>query len=135
MRRRRHAMASINVVPYIDVMLCLLIIFMVTTPMMNQGIDIQLPRVTAEPLNQDQVVPVIVSLTDAGDYYFEQDGQQSQVTLPELRDRLALQLSQKPDLVVFVRADERVDYGSVARMVRLLQDEGVIRASLLTEPE
>ncbi len=135
MRRRRPAVNNINVVPYVDVLFCLLVIFMVTAPLSNNSIDIQLPRVTSEPLSQDQVVPVIISLNLEGEYFFEQDGEQAQVTLPELRSRLEVQLIEMPDLVVLVQADERVDYGSVARMMRLLQDEGVQRVALLTEPD
>lgn len=135
MRKRRAAMASINVVPYIDVMLVLLIIFMVTTPMMNQGIEVQLPRVTADEMSLEQELPIVVSLTQSGDYYFEMDGQSDVISLPELRDKVRLLVEDNPNRPVLVRADDQVGYGSVVRMITVLREAGVVRAGLLTELE
>ncbi len=138
-RVRREPIAEINVVPYIDVMLVLLVIFMVTTPLLSQGVKVELPKTQAKALDAKQKQPIIVTVDDKGQYYLnvasKPDQPQNQVVLvnrvaAELR--LAQQASQPRQ--VLVKGDTHVDYGSVVKVMGLLQQAGAETVGLLTTP-
>ncbi len=140
MRRQRRSMADINVVPYIDVMLVLLIIFMVTTPLLTQGVEIQLPQADAQPIVTEQFEPIIVTVDQQGHYFLNLATQSEQAMLqPQaLLNRVAaeIQLAQQAgfERPVLVKGDARADYGMVVAAMALLQQAGVTQVGLLTDP-
>ena len=128
--RRRRAMAEINVTPFVDVMLVLLIIFMVTAPMMQQGIDVRLPKTQSSGLTSDDEV-LVVTVKQGGEILI----QSAEVELAELEEKLTAILEVRANKEVFLRADERVAYGTVARALAALRRAGVTRIGMVTEPE
>ena len=134
-QQRRKPMAEINVVPYIDVMLVLLIIFMVTAPMLTQGVKVDLPETTSEPIQQEQdVEPITVSVDSNGAYYLEVGDERGKpISLPQVRDQVSKILSQRSNAEVFVRGDEYVDYGVVVRLMAVLQSAGATGIGLITD--
>ena len=134
MSKKRRAVCEINVVPYIDVMLVLLIIFMITAPIVQQGVEIELPKLTANSLPPDQQEPVILSVSKTGDYYLNiGDNLKKPVSDDVVTQRIALVLKQKPQIPVLVRGDKDVDYGAVTTAMVLLQSAGVEKVGLMTE--
>lgn len=134
MSKKRRAVAEINVVPYIDVMLVLLIIFMITAPIVQQGVEIELPKLTANSLPPDQQEPVILTVSETGDYYLNiGDNLKKPVSDEVVTQRIALVLKQKPTTPVLVRGDKDVDYGAVTTAMVLLQSAGVEKVGLMTE--
>lgn len=134
MARKRRAVAEINVVPYIDVMLVLLIIFMITAPIVQQGVKIELPRVAANSLPPEQETPVILTVSETGEYYLNiGDNLKSPVSDETVMQRVSLVMRQKPQTPVLVRGDKDVDYGSVTTAMVLLQSAGVEKVGLMTE--
>ena len=134
-QQRRKPMAEINVVPYIDVMLVLLIIFMVTAPMLTQGVKVDLPETTSEPIQQEKdVEPITVSVDSNGAYYLEVgDERGNPISLSQVRDQVSKILSQRSNAEVFVRGDEYVDYGVVVRLMAELQSAGATGIGLITD--
>ena len=134
MARKRRAVAEINVVPYIDVMLVLLIIFMITAPIVQQGVEIELPKLAANSLSPDQQEPVILSVSKTGDYYLNiGDNLKKPVSDEVVMQRIGLVLKQKPQTPILVRGDKDADYGSVTTAMVLLQSAGVEKVGLMTE--
>jgi biopolymer transport protein TolR len=133
--RQRKPMSEINVVPYIDVMLVLLVIFMVTAPMLTQGVKVDLPETTSEPIQSDKnVESIVVSVDSNGAYFMEIGGDSSQpMPLADVRDRISKILSQRADREVLVRGDENVGYGVVVRLMAELQAAGASNVGLITE--
>ena len=133
--QRRKPMAEINVVPYIDVMLVLLIIFMVTAPMLTQGVKVDLPQTTSDPISQDKdVEPITVSVDSNGAYYLEVgDDSGEPMSLPQVREQVSKILSQRTSAEVLVRGDEYVDYGVVVRLMAELQSAGATGIGLITD--
>jgi len=133
-RKRRKLKAEINVVPYIDVMLVLLIIFMVTAPLLNLGVDIELPQSNAKPIEQVKD-PVIISVNADGEYFLTLEGT---VREPIDADGLAAKVSafvrQNPNVPVIVGGDTHVDYGTVYSVMVLLQGAGVGKVGLMSQP-
>ncbi|TAN05180.1 MAG: protein TolR [Rhodanobacteraceae bacterium] len=133
-RRRRRRMAEINIVPYIDVMLVLLIIFMVTAPMLNLGANIQLPQSAAKALQPDKK-PVLVEVNQQGDVSLGLDGHApEQVDDQTLVQEISAFVKQDPKVPVLLGGDKRVDYGRVNQVLGLLQQAGVAKVSLMSEP-
>lgn len=134
-QQRRKPMAEINVVPYIDVMLVLLIIFMVTAPMLIQGVQVDLPETTSEPISQDKdVEPITVSVDSNGAYFLNIGGKESEpMALDEIREQVSKILSQRTNAEVLVRGDEYVDYGMVVRLMAELQAAGASGIGLITD--
>lgn len=132
--RKRRAVAEINVVPYIDVMLVLLIIFMITAPLLQQGVEIELPQASANPLPSEQKEPVILTVSKTGEYYLNV-GEQIKEPISEevLVHRVAAVVKYQPDTPVLVRGDRSVDYGSVTHAMVLLQSAGVEKVGLMTD--
>ena len=133
-RQRRRPMAEINVVPYIDVMLVLLIIFMITAPLLQQGVEIDLPQASANPLPPEQREPLVVTISKTGDLYLN-IGENNQKPLDEdlLVNRVAAVIKNHPQTPVLVRGDKAVDYGRVTEAMVLLQGAGVEKVGLMTE--
>jgi len=135
-RIRKRPMSEINVVPYIDVMLVLLVIFMVTAPMITQGISVDLPQATSEPLaSDDDQEPLIVSVDSNGAYFMEVGGDPSDpMALTEVARRVSNILAEQPGTDVYVRGDENVPYGVVMNLMASLQVAGASSVGLITEP-
>lgn len=132
--RKRRPMSQINVVPYIDVMLVLLIIFMVTAPLLQQGVEIDLPDAPSKPLPEDprQKEPLVVGVDQVGQYYI--DPNRAPIELEDLKERVNALLTQQPDLEVYVRGDNHVEYGRVVTAMVVLQNAGADNIGLITEP-
>ena len=134
MSRKRRAVAEINVVPYIDVMLVLLIIFMITAPIVQQGVEIELPKLAANSLPAEQLEPVILTVSKTGDYYLNiGDNLKKSVSDDVVIQRITLVLKQKPKTPILVRGDKDADYGSVTTAMVLLQSAGVEKVGLMTD--
>ncbi len=133
-RRNKHRpMADINVVPYIDVMLVLLIIFMVTAPMLMQGVKVDLPEASADPVENQDSEPVIISV-DASGQLFLNLGQEKQVlALPTIQERVAAVMRRSPEKPVLVWGDRAVPYGEVVAVMVALQEAGAPSVGLVTE--
>ena len=126
-------MAEINVVPYIDVMLVLLIIFMVTAPMLMQGVKVELPEANADPVENQDSEPVIVSVNASGELFLNL-GQEDQVlSLPTIKDRVAAVIRRSPKKPVLVWGDRAVPYGDVVTVMVALQEAGAPSVGLVTE--
>ena len=127
-------MSEINVVPYIDVMLVLLIIFMVTAPMLMQGVKVDLPEATADPVENQDSEPLIVSIDQAGQLFLNVGSQEGQVlALPTIQDRVAAVLRRSPKQPVLVWGDRAVPYGEVVAVMVALQEAGAPSVGLVTE--
>ncbi len=134
MGKKRRAVSEINVVPYIDVMLVLLIIFMITAPIVQQGVEVELPKLSANSLPPEQQEPVILTVSKTGEYYLNVgDDLKKPVTDDIVIQRVTLVLKQKPQTPVLVRGDKNVDYGAVTTAMVLLQSAGVEKVGLMTE--
>lgn len=132
--RKRRAMAEINVVPYIDVMLVLLIIFMVTAPMLMQGVKVDLPDAAAEPVPNQDSEPLIVSVDAAGQLYLNLGADEKQaLELATVRSRVATVLRRDPKKSVLVWGDQAVSYGRVVTVMTALQEAGAAEVGLVTE--
>lgn len=127
-------MSEINVVPYIDVMLVLLVIFMITAPLLTQGVKVDLPQAAADPIARNESEPLVVSVDHAGDYYLNYGEDQARPVAPEtLAARVSALVRHRPGLPVLVRGDRNVAYGDVVALMSLLQRSGVPSVGLVTE--
>jgi len=144
-RSRKKPMSDINVVPYIDVMLVLLIIFMVTAPLLSQGVSVELPKIDSQPMTTEpDNPPVVISIDSAGNYYIAfggetADDQEKPVEPQVLVNRVAALLKyaeeqKRPKTRVVVKGDTNVAYGRVVELMSLLQNAGVEGVGLITEP-
>ena len=122
-------MSDINVTPFVDVMLVLLIVFMVAAPMMIEGVEVSLPQATSQPLTTEQE-QLIVSLNQNGDIFLND----YQVQLTELREKLDLIIKGQSDREVYLRADKEIPYGVVVRVMSEIKDAGVEKLGMVTEP-
>ena len=129
-RGRRPAMAEINVTPFVDVMLVLLIIFMVTAPLIQQGIEIDLPKTQSEGLTSDEE-RLVITVKAKGEIFV----QRAEVEPAELETKLKAILETRQNKEVFLRADAKVPYGLVARALASLRLAGATRIGMVTEPE
>ena len=137
-RKKRKPMSEINVVPYIDVMLVLLIVFMVTAPMLNQGIEVDLPEANNEPLNMDEdLETLVVSITFDGEYFLSigATGEERQsVTLETVGMRVGQILSANPDIQVLVEGDADANWSAMITLITTLQAAGVANPNFITQP-
>ncbi|MDN2663945.1 protein TolR [Psychromonas sp. 14N.309.X.WAT.B.A12] len=134
--RRKRVIAEINVVPYIDVMLVLLIIFMVTAPLVTQGVKVDLPQAAAESLPEDSKPPLIASIDKQGRYYLSVgDESDTPLDASQMSSLVAGQIELDPDAQFIVKGDGDVDYKSVVKLMVLLQQAGVPSLGLMTEPD
>lgn len=134
-RIRKKPMSEINVVPYIDVMLVLLIIFMVTAPLLSQGIKVDLPQTPSEPLPPNEKEPVIVNIDKNGSVFINYgEDQDKPVTAKVLINRVNALLKYQPDIPVLIGGDATVPYGQVVQVMSLLQRAGVPSVGMMTDP-
>lgn len=136
---RRKPMADINIVPYIDVMLVLLVIFMITAPLLTQGVQVNLPQASAKPIENKEKEPIILSVNAKGDYFLNINNNPDQAMDPKaLADRVAaeLQMSKQggQERQVLVKGDQSVDYGKIVQAMVLLQQAGAQTVGLITKP-
>lgn len=133
-RSRRKLIAEINVVPYIDVMLVLLIIFMATAPLLMQGVEVELPRAPSTPIDKVKDEPLIVSIKADGSLYLNLGGKPEEpISEQQVQDRVKKVLSQKPETAVLVWGDKKIPYGEVVTLMTLLQGAGASSVGLVTE--
>jgi biopolymer transport protein TolR len=134
-RIRKRPMAEINVVPYIDVMLVMLVIFMITAPLLTQGVKVDLPEAAAEPIDNPDNEPLVVSVDVSGNLYLNVgESPDDAITADELVQTVAAVLRRQPKKSVLVRGDHAVDYGAVVSAMVLLQKAGAPNVGLVTEP-
>lgn len=133
-RRRRKPVSEINVVPYIDVMLVLLIIFMVTAPLISQGVKVDLPKASAEPLPPESKPPIVASVDRDGRYYLSTyENPNSPLSAQDLAVRVAAELQLDQERPVVVKGDGAVSYNQVVQLMVLLQQAGVPQVGLMTD--
>lgn len=132
---KRRLVADINVVPYIDVMLVLLVVFMVTAPMMTQGIAVDLPKTNSQPVNLKDEEPVIISVNAQGQYFINVgDNKQSASSLDTVKGHVARIHRNKPETLFLIEGDEQVAYGKVVTLMAAVQAVGVEKLGMITEP-
>lgn len=136
--RRSLPKAEINIVPYIDVMLVLLVIFMITAPMLSQGITVDLPKAPSETLQQNEREPIIVSVDNQGNYFLNiSDNPEAPIMSDALVLRVAAELKMATEshqtLPVLVKGDQGVPYGKVVVAMGLLKQAGAEQVGLLTD--
>ncbi len=132
-RKKHRPMAEINVVPYIDVMLVLLIIFMVTAPMLMQGVKVDLPEANADPVENQDSEPLIVSVDASGKLYLNLGQEKQVLSLATIRDRVSAVIRRSPKKPVLVWGDRAVPYGEVVAVMVALQEAGAPSVGLVTE--
>jgi biopolymer transport protein TolR len=135
--KRRKPMAEINVVPYIDVTLVLLIIFMITTPMLQTGVEVDLPKAESATVEQKEgVPPIVISIKKEGQYYINVDGVTDDLVQPEeINARVEAVLSNNKSPQVLINADKSIDYGSVVTVMASLKNAGVPNVGLMTKSD
>ena len=136
--RRRKPMADINVVPYIDVMLVLLVIFMVTAPMFNQGVQVDLPPAPAQPIREfmQQDEPFIVTIDQVGKIYINKAAHpQRAITLEKFKEIAPGMLAGQAVKTVYVKGDQNAVYGRVVKVMTALQNAGASSVGLISQPE
>lgn len=132
-RIKKPLNSNMNVVPYIDVMLVLLVIFMVTAPLLTTGVEVNLPDAKAQALTTTQELPVVISLKDDASLYVSQDGEEDKlVSRAELIDILTEIQTNKPSTSVLINADQANLYGQVMVLMSALQQAGITQVGLLT---
>ncbi len=134
--KKRKLMGEINVVPYIDVMLVLLVIFMVTAPLLTQGIEVELPKAGAEPIEDtSDNIPLVLSVDAEGNLYLNVgDDEDKPIGSKEVVARTARVLDVSPDTQIYVKADRAVPYGNVVGAMVLLQQGGADKVGFVTDP-
>lgn len=134
--QKRKLMGEINVVPYIDVMLVLLVIFMVTAPLLTQGIEVDLPKANAEPIESvPDHDPLVLSVDAEGNLYLNAGDNEDQPQAGrEITRRVGIILGEKPETPVYVKADRAVPYGNVVGAMVVLQQAGASNIGFVTDP-
>lgn len=137
---KKNLKAEINVVPFIDVMLVLLVVFMIAAPMMTQGIKVELPKAASEPVDTKDDEPITVSVKKDGGFYIEYGGGGSKEDaerarpLHEIKDIVSKVMTAKPNTLVFVQGDRSVTYGVIVELMGELKAAGAPSVGLLTDP-
>ncbi|MFC3150532.1 protein TolR [Litoribrevibacter euphylliae] len=134
--KKHRPMSEINVVPYIDVMLVLLVIFMATAPLLTQGVSVELPKVDSELIDETkQADPLVISINKSGEFYLSiSASEKKSIALDKLIIRVKAARSQTPDVAVLIRGDQQVAYGKVVTLMAQLQQAGIENVGLITEP-
>ena len=137
-RKKRKAISDINVVPYIDVMLVLLIVFMVTAPLLDQGIEVELPEANSEPLNIDEnFETLVVSLTASGDIYLNIGAfgeERESVSLDTVGVQVSRVIAANPRIQVLIEGDTLANWGAMVKLITILQEAGVSNPNFITQP-
>jgi biopolymer transport protein TolR len=129
-------MGEINVVPYIDVMLVLLIIFMVTAPLLTQGVQVDLPQASSKPIPEQDREPLVISVDRQGRYYVNVgDDENAPVDEATVVTRVRTVLARDAQTPVLLKADQAVPYGRVVKLMSLLDEAGAAKLGFLTDPE
>ena len=139
MASRRKPMSEINVVPYIDVMLVLLVIFMATAPLLTQGVVVDLPEAPSEPIEDTNDDPLVVSMRSDGAIFMnlgmqDADDEGTRVTVYSLEEQAGKILRARSDVPVYVKADQTLSYGQVVAVMTVLQKAGAKSVGLITDP-
>ncbi len=139
MAGRRKPMSEINVVPYIDVMLVLLVIFMATAPLLTQGVQVDLPEAPSEPIDDPRTDPLVISMRADGAIFVNlgvqnAEDEDTRVTIYSLADQAGKIIRARPDVPVYVKADAKLEYGEVVRVMTVLQQAGAPSVGLITDP-
>lgn len=129
-QRRRKQMSEINVVPYIDVMLVLLVIFMITTPLLSQGVKVELPEAETKLVDTQNVEALVVTVDRSGKFYLDD----KPIEPDKLQKKVRAILAQTPQTPILIRGDKQVAYGTVVSAMVLLQQSGAKSVGLITEP-
>ena len=133
--KKRRYLTEINVIPYVDVMLVLLVIFMVTAPFMIQGIDIDLPEVNSQPIEKANLENVTISINSKGEYFIDLDSlKDEKFKINELREEITKILKNNSSIEIYIRADKNVIFAKVAKLMSLLQDLKPSAINFITEP-
>jgi biopolymer transport protein TolR len=137
-KKQNRLMSEINVVPYIDVMLVLLVIFMITAPLLSQGVKVNLPRAAARPLSTKDQEPVIISVDAKGNYYLNLASNPDQpidenVLVSRITAELQIAKNHNQQRQVLVKGDRDVNYGKIVQVMVLLQHAGVSNVGLMTQ--
>ena len=138
-RKRRKPMSEINVVPYIDVMLVLLIVFMITAPLLTQGIKVELPQENSKPLTIDKdEISLVVSINAQGKYFLSlgdiAEQAQKSMTLTEVASKVEKILRQNPTVPILIEGDKSVNYGVLIKLMTVLENSGAKGIGLITQP-
>ena len=132
-RSRKSQMSEINVVPYIDVMLVLLVIFMVTTPLLTQGVEVDLPQAVSDAVKDPDVEPFIL-VVDRNGQFFANDNEVDALSEEELRRQASIVYKRDPKKPFLVKGDRHVEYQAVMTAMVLLKQAGIPKVGLVTEP-
>lgn len=142
MATRRKPMSEINVVPYIDVMLVLLVIFMATAPLLTQGVSVDLPEAASDAITDAENDPLVVSMREDGALFMNTGAaatrgvadKGTRVTIFSLQEQAAKILRARPEVPVYIKADQSLNYGEVVRVMTVLQKAGAPSVGLITDP-
>ena len=142
MATRRKPMSEINVVPYIDVMLVLLVIFMATAPLLTQGVSVDLPEAASDAITDAENDPLVVSMREDGALFMNTGvaatrgvaDKGMRVTIFSLQEQAAKILRARPEVPVYIKADQSLNYGEVVRVMTVLQKAGAPSVGLITDP-
>ncbi len=133
--KKRRYLTEINVIPYVDVMLVLLVIFMVTAPFMIQGIDVDLPEVESQPIEKANLENVTISISSVGDFFLDFESSKNKAfSIVELKEELLKILKNNDSIEIYVRSDKEVIFGEVAKLMSLLQELKPGSINFITEP-
>ena len=133
--KKRRYLTEINVIPYVDVMLVLLVIFMVTAPFMIQGIDIDLPEVNSQPIEKANLENITITVNSKGEYFIDLDSLKDETfKINELREEITKILKNNSSIEIYIRADKNVIFAEVAKLMSLLQDLKPSAINFITEP-
>ena len=133
-RTNSKVINEINVVPYVDIMLVLLVIFMVVTPLAIQGLEINLPKAQADQIELEQSQPFVIDVNGSGLYFIEEDGKIIKVSLGFVEDRAAKIIASNPQIEIIIRGDQETSYQSIVNLLSVLQANGAKNYSLATQP-
>ncbi len=134
-KQKRKSLAEINVVPYIDVMLVLLVVFMVTAPLLTQGVKVELPQAPSAPLDNKDKEPLVVSIKADGSYFINLGkNEEAAKSLKDIQQQTGKILKAQPGTPVLVWGDQAVPYGKVVELMSALQRVGADSVGLVTEP-
>lgn len=133
-KTRNRPLAEINVVPYIDVTLVLLVVFMITAPLLMQGVKVELPQVNSVPMENNDNEPFIISIKADGTFWIDEKGTNTIETLTKIKSRVGKVIRQSPGTPILVWGDGRVAYASVVELMSELQNAGAPSVGLVTEP-
>ena len=131
---RNRPLAEINVVPYIDVTLVLLVVFMITAPLLMQGVTVELPKANSTPMETNETEPFIISIKADGTFWIDQKGTNKIETLSKIKSRVSKVLRQSPETPILVWGDGQVAYASVVELMSELQRAGAPSVGLVTQP-